>query len=43
MSNEDQCNSNQYFTHQQNGKAQLGTETASSNTIPGSLQAIVTA
>ena len=43
MSNEDQYNSNQDFTHQQNGKEQVDTGTASSNTVPGSFQAIVTA
>jgi len=43
MSNEDQCNSNQDFTQPQNGKEQVNTGTASSNTIPSSFQAIVTA
>jgi hypothetical protein len=43
MSNENQGNLNQDFTHQQNGKEQVDTGTASNNTIPGSFQAIVTA
>ena len=43
MSNEDQRTSNHDFTLQQNGKEQVNTGTASSNTMPGSFQAIVTA
>ena len=43
MSNENQSNLNQDFTHQQNGKEQVGAGTASGNAVPGSFQAIVTA
>jgi hypothetical protein len=42
MSNANQ-HSNQNFAHQQNGKEQIDTGTASSNTIPGGFQAIATA
>jgi hypothetical protein len=43
MSNANQSNSNQNFAHQQNGKEQIDTGTASGNTLPGSFQAIATA
>jgi hypothetical protein len=42
MSNENQNNPNKNFSHQQNGKEQLDTATASAN-IPGGFQAIATA
>ena len=43
MSNANQSHSNQNFAHQQNGREQIDTGTASSNTFPGGLQAIATA
>ena len=43
MSNTNQSNSNQNSAHQQNGKEQIDTGTASSNAFPGGLQAIATA
>src|SRR5258705_8791457 len=43
MSNANQSHSNQDFAHQQNGKEQVDTGTASANTFPGSFQAIATA
>ena len=43
MSNANQSNSNQNFAHQQNGKEQVDTATASANTFPGGFQAIATA
>ena len=43
MSNANQSHSNQNFAHQQNGKEQIDTGTASSNTFPGGFQAIATA
>ena len=43
MSNANHSDSNQDFAHQQNGKEQIDTGTASANTFPGSFQAIATA
>ena len=43
MSNENQNHTNQNSAHQQNGKEQIDTGTASANTFPGSFQAIATA
>jgi hypothetical protein len=43
MSNANQSHSNQNFAHQQNGKEQIDTGTASSNAFPGGFQAIATA
>jgi hypothetical protein len=43
MSNANHSDSNQAFAHQQNGKEQIVTGTASANTFPGSFQAIATA
>jgi hypothetical protein len=43
MSNANQSSSNQNFAHQQNGKEQVDTGTASANTFPGGFQAIATA
>jgi len=43
MSNANQSHSNQNLAHQQNGKEQIDTEIASSNTFPGGFQAIATA
>jgi len=43
MSNENQNNPNKNFSHQQNGKEQLDTPTASANVLPGGFQAIATA
>ena len=43
MSNANQSHSNQNFAPQQNGREQIDTGTASSNTFPGGLQAIATA
>jgi hypothetical protein len=43
MSNANQSNSNQNFAHQQNGKEQVDTVTASANTFPAGFQAIATA
>jgi hypothetical protein len=43
MSNPNQSHSNQDFAHQQNGKEQVDTGTASANTFPDSFQAIATA
>jgi hypothetical protein len=43
MSNTNQSHPNQNFAHQQNGKEQIDTGTASSNTVPGCFQAIATA
>ena len=43
MSNENQNHSNQNSAHQQNGKEQIDTATASSNILPGGFQAIATA
>jgi hypothetical protein len=43
MSNANLSNSNQNFGHQQNGKEQVDTVTASANTFPAGFQAIATA
>ena len=43
MSNANQSHSNQNLAHQQNGKEQIDTEIASSDTFPGGFQAIATA
>jgi hypothetical protein len=43
MSNANQSNSNQNFAHQQNGKEQVDTGTASANVFPGGFHAIATA
>ena len=43
MSNANQSNSNQNFAHQQNGKEQVDTGTASANPFLGGFQAIATA
>jgi hypothetical protein len=43
MSNENQNHSNQNSAHQQIGKEQIDTATASSNILPGGFQAIATA
>jgi hypothetical protein len=43
MSNENQNHSNRNSAHQQNGKEQIDTATASSNILPGGFQAIATA
>jgi hypothetical protein len=43
MSNANQGRSDQNFAHQQNGKEQIDTGNASSDTFPGGFQAIATA
>lgn len=43
MSNTNQSHSKQNFEHQQNGKEQIDTGTASSNAFPGGFMAIATA
>jgi hypothetical protein len=43
MSNTSQSHSNQNLAHQQNGKEQIDTVIASSDTFPGGFQAIATA
>jgi hypothetical protein len=43
MSNANQSHSDQNSAHQQNGKEQIDTGTASSNAFPGGFQAIATA
>jgi hypothetical protein len=43
MSNANQSHSDQNLAHQQNGKEQIDTGIASSDTFPGSFQAIATA
>jgi len=43
MSNANQSHSNQNLTHQQDGKQQIDTGIASSDTFPGGFQAIATA
>jgi hypothetical protein len=43
MSNANQSHSNQNLAHQQNGKEQIDTAIASSDTFPGGFQAIATA
>ena len=43
MSNANESHSNQNLAHQQNGKEQIDTGTASSDTFPGGFQAIATA
>ena len=43
MSNANQSHSDQNLAHQQNGKKQIGTGIASSDTFPGGFQAIATA
>jgi len=43
MSNANQNHSNQNSAHQQNGKEQIDTQSASANSFPGGFQAIATA
>ena len=43
MSNANESHSNQNLAHQQNGKEQIDTGTASSDAFPGGFQAIATA